>query len=62
MSEAWKRLSSGKYIDLNNFSEDDVDIKDMSVSVKKNFFNLSSKKDFVDMEEMYNVLCQKLRS
>ena len=36
------------------------DFMDMSVSVKKNFFDLSAKKDFVDMEEMYNDLITKL--
>ena len=33
MSKAWKRLSSGKYIDLNALSEDDVDIKDINTAL-----------------------------
>jgi len=36
------------------------DFMDMSVSVKKNFFDLSAKKEFVDMENMYEVLKGKL--
>lgn len=33
MSEAWKRLSSGKYIDLNNLTVADIDIGDINTSL-----------------------------
>lgn len=29
----WKRMSSGKYVDLNNLSEDDLDIEDIDTSL-----------------------------
>lgn len=36
------------------------DFMDMSVAVKRDYFNMSAEKDFVDMEEMYNELIAKL--
>lgn len=33
MTHAWKRLSSGKYVDLNNLTLDDIDIDDINVAL-----------------------------
>lgn len=33
MKHAWKRMSSGRYVDLLNLSEDDLDIKDIEVAL-----------------------------
>lgn len=35
MSNCWKRMSSGKYIDMENFTLGDVDISDIEVSLNK---------------------------
>lgn len=32
-TEAWKRMSSGRYVDLNNLSVDDIDLYDIEVSL-----------------------------
>jgi hypothetical protein len=31
--KCWKRMSSGKYVDVNNLTEDQLDIKDIEVSL-----------------------------
>tara|TARA_R110001632_G_scaffold109706_3_gene220055 strand:+ start:2540 stop:3112 length:573 start_codon:yes stop_codon:yes gene_type:complete len=33
LNEAWKRMATGKYVDLNNLRVEDVDIKDIEVSL-----------------------------
>lgn len=35
MTSQWKRMSSGKYIDLANFSPEDVDIRDIETALNR---------------------------
>lgn len=61
MTNAWKRMSSGKYIDLNNLTEGDLDIRDVEVSLNHQYRFTGHHKDRRPLTvAQHSYLCMKL--
>lgn len=61
MKPAWKRLSSGAYIDLNNFNEEDVNIDDIETSLNMTYrFNGHGKEADPLTVAQHSYLCLQL--